>query len=171
MNVRFQRKIKRENNLQMKKSALRKIKDYHAYKMLYDEKVKDALDDFKKEWVREVNIHVPRWAQVLSLWFPPKVYSRIFFTLWSRERFLSFQNDVAKKPWSKWRKTFNKFSSAVLFNCVKFVGHDWLLYCFRFPLRTFGTRKVIYRESHEKITMEIYLWGQLVYSNSRKIDV
>lgn len=169
--MRFQRKINRENGKQMKKSALRKIKDYHAYKLLYSEKIKDVLEELKREWVRETNIHVPRWAQVLSLYFPPKVYSRVFFTLWRRDCFLKFQNEIAQKPWPRWRKWINKFLSASLFNVVKFVFHDWILYCFRRPLRTWGIRKVITRDSHEKVTMKIYYWGQEVYSTTKEVKV
>lgn len=171
MIVRYQRKIKRDNAIQMKKSALRKLKFYQAQRVVYDAKVCAIMDDFKKEWMREVNIHVPRWAQVLSLWFPPKVYSRVFFTLWPRECFQKIQNDIAKKPWPAWRKAFNKFAVVAIFNSVKFVFHDWLLYCFRFPLRTWGTKRVIYSEDHEQVTMDIYLWGELVYSKTRKIEL
>lgn len=169
--MRFQRKLNRENNQQMKKSAMRKIKDFHSYQLLFRIKEKEIMDEFKKEWVREVNAHVPRFCQIASLWFPPAVYTKIFFTLWPRERFLKFQNDIAVKPWPKWRKWINKAVSVALFNFVKFIGHDWLLFCFRYPLRTWGTRKVIYRSAHNKFTMDIYYWKQLIYSKTREIKL
>lgn len=167
----FERKINRNKNQQVKKSLMRRYKDYAAYKILYDIKVKNVLEELHQEWIRETNIHVPRWCQVLSLYFPPKVYSRIFFTLWPRECFHKFQNEVTQKPWPKWRKAVNKFLSAALFNVLKFVFHDWLIYCFRRPLRTWGVRKVITRTHHDKVKMEIYCWGDLVYSTVKEVKV
>jgi hypothetical protein len=167
----FERKIKRRVGQQITKSVMRKYKEYDAYKIMYNAKLQDIFDELKREWVRETNIHVPRWCQILSLYFPPKVYSKIFHTLWPRECFLKYQNEIVSKPWPRWRKTVNKSCSAALYNVVKFVFHDWLLYCFRYPLRTWGIRRVIVRESHEKVKMDIYYWGNLVYSTTKVVKV
>ncbi len=169
--MKFQRKLTRANSQQMKKSALRKIKDFHAYQVLHQAKVQEIMAEFKKDWVDEVNMCVPRFCKIASLWFPPKVYSRVFFTLWRRDWFLRYINDIAVKPWPAWRKWLNKVPVAAVFNAVKFVGHDWLLYCFRYPLRTWGVRKVIYRSGPTKYTMDIYYWREKVYSKTREVKV
>lgn len=167
----FARKINRARNQRMTKAAMRRIKEYEAHNILYKVKYDKVMEELKKEWIREVNIHVPRWAQVLSLFTPPKVYSKVFFTLWPRDCFQKYQNEITKKAWPAWRKWLNKFACAAVFNAVKFIFHDWMLYLLKYPLRTWGTRRVIYRETPEKIVMKIYLWRQEVYSTVKEIKM
>lgn len=163
------RAIQRKAQQDIRKSVKRRLKDVDVYAYMYKVKRAEIMRLFKKDFKREAQHWVPRWAAVLSLFFPPRLYSAIFFSLWRPQRFVAFNDYVMMQPWGKIRKYINIFCCNIVFNVVKWLCHDWLLYI-RMKLRAWRMSVQIY-ERNGSITQDIYYGREKIYSRTEEITI
>lgn len=162
--------MRNQRNMQRKMEKYRRDMASMSISRRLEVRRKQIFDEFKEDFKIEIELNVPRWAEVISLYIPPGIYRKIVNYVFNAQKLGDFIANVKKKPWTNNRKRLNIWGAVFVYRIAVFVLEDWVLGIRRF-FRTFGVSAIIFESREGYLKQVIKCWGKIVSEKEIKIGV